>query len=440
MKFFNLLRKELHEMVTVQTIISLLAMVVLLSVAGDAMTGAMEDTEKEISKITICDEDNTEFSKSVIDFIEKPTADMDNDVTVVTLESDDYAKELKRLDVKSIIIIPKGFSDQVNNGEQADAKYISKMTSLSAMSNAAIGDTTALTVIEAAVKSAIYTQKVSNGQLTETEITQLDSPIKLDETTIVGDKSASISASIVYGLSQMQGMFIPIIVMLLIMYSSQMILNAVSTEKIDKTLETLLSAPVSRMSVLSSKMLAAAIVAGIYAAVYMFGMNNMMSSFSLGDTTEYNAIIADLGLTLSSSQYVLVGLQMFVTLLIALSISLVLGALAKDAKSGQALIMPITIVTMIPYMLSMFLDINTLSPVFRYLVYAIPFTHTMMASTNVMFDNMTLFWGGFIYQIIFLIVCMSFAIKVFTSDRIFTMSISFGNKAHKTKKKSLFSK
>lgn len=440
MRFLNLLRKELREMLTPQTIITLVIMVALLSAAGEAMSGAMEDVKEESSKITVCDQDDTEFTRSVIDLMKNPADGVENDVTIVTLESDDYTKELDRLDKKSIVIIPKGFTEQVDKGEQAETKFVSKMTSLSTMSNISTGSDTALSLIEAAVKSALYTDKVSRGQLTDAEVAQIESPVKISETTVVGKKSADISAMILYSMCQMQGMFVPIIVFLLIMYSSQMILNAVSTEKLDKTLETLLSAPVSRLAVLSSKMLSAAIVAALYAVVFMFGMDNMMSGLEIGDTSEYAGIAADLGLTLSAGQYVLVGLQMFTTILIALSISLVLGALAKDAKSGQTLILPIMLTAMVPYMLSLFLDIKTLSPVFRYIVYAIPFTHTFMASENVMFGNMTVFWGGLVYQLIILIVCMTFAIRVFTSDKIFTMSLSFGEKKNKTAKKGLFAK
>ena len=440
MKFVNLLRKELKEMLTPQTILTLVIMVIILSVAGDAMSGVVEDAAEEISQITICDQDDTEFTRSVIALMENPGDGVQNEVTEVELQSAAYAEELERLDTKSLIIIPEGFTQQVNSGQQAETIFVSQMTSLSTMANISTGSDVALSIIEDAVKSALYSDKITEGQLTEEEISQLEAPVTISETTVVGNKSADVSATILYSMCQMQGMFVPIIVYLLIMYSSQMILNAVSTEKLDKTLETLLSAPVSRLAVLSSKMLSAAIVAAIYAIVFMFGMNNMMSGLTMGDTSEYTEVVEYLGLSLSVGQYVLVGIQMFTTILISLSISLILGALAKDAKSGQTLIMPIMIAAIIPYLLSLMLDIKTLSPVLRFIVYAIPFTHTFMASENIMFGNMTIYWGGLIYQIIVLIVCMSFAIRVFTSDKIFTMSLSVGQKKNKRQTRSLFAR
>lgn len=439
MKFFNLLKKELKEMLTIQTIATLVIIVALLSFAGKGLAGAIDDAEEESSNITVCDKDNTEFSKGIVNILEQNKSDSSNvsNVNIVELKSDDYSKELERLDLESVVIIPEGFTDKIQKGETANFKYVSKMTSLTALSNAGYDSDSILSIMENVVKSYLYEEKIASGKITTEEITQLDSPVSIDETTVVADKSSDISSNIVLSLCQMQGMFIPIIVFLLIMYSSQMLLNAISTEKLDKTLETLLSAPISRMSVLSSKMLAAAIVAAIMAVAFMFGMNNMTSVYSTGgDVSQYSNVLNDLGLTLSVGEYVLVGLQMFMSVLIGLSLSLVLGALAKDIKSAQALVMPILFTAMIPYILSMVLDIKTLSPVFRYIIYAIPFTHTFMSSENVMFGNMGLYWGGLIYQFIILAISMTFAIKVFTSDKIFTMSLSIGEKRRNKKSKT----
>ena len=356
--------------------------------------------------------------------MKNPGKDVVNDVKLLKLESDDYAAECKRLDEKSFIVIPKGFTDQVNSGKTAEYIYVNKMTSLSTMGNVSAGSENAKNLINTSVISALYADKQAKGKLTAEEIKQLNDPIKLVDKTVVSEKVADVASSDISQRKMLENMFLPIIVFLLIMYSSQMVLNAVSTEKIDKTLETLLSAPVSRLSVLSSKMLAAGVVAAIYAVVMMIGMNGMLSKLNVSASSDgTTAAIETLGLTLSTGQVILVGIQMFVSILIALSISLVLGVVAKDAKSGQALLLPIQLLSMVPYMLSMFMDVKTLSPVVRYIVYAIPFTHTFMANENLMFGNMTLYTGGLIYQLALLAICMTFAIKVFTSDRIFTMTL-----------------
>lgn len=428
-KFYNLFRKELKEMLSLQTIMTMVISVIVLVAAGQAMSGAMSENSETAADITICDKDNTEFTKNVISALKATVKEQGGEVRLVEINSDNYSEELKKLDENSVVIIPQGFTDQVTANEKAKVQFVQRMTSLAAMSNLNTGSATALAVIEQAVKSTIY----QTIDISADQITQLEDPIELDETTVIGNKSDNVSSSMLLSLCSAQSMVVPIIMFVLIMFSSQMILSAISTEKIDKTLETLLSAPVSRLSVLTSKMLAAGVVAALQAIVYMFGMSKMTGSLTAGisaDTSVYENAMQNLGLTMNIGQYVLVGIQMFLSILIALSISLVLGALAKDAKSAQTLLLPITLAAMIPYMLSMVVDIKTVSPVLRYLVYAIPFTHTFMASENVMFGNYPLYLGGLIYQLILLVICMTIALKVFMSDRIFTMSIG-GKKQRK---------
>ena len=225
---------------------------------------------------------------------------------------------------------------------------------------------------------------------------------------------------------------------LLIMYSTQMRMSDISTEKLDKTLETLLSSPVSRLSVITAKMLSAAIVAALQAAVYMFGMNRMMAGITgdLANDKNYEEILKNLGLSMSVGDYILVGIQMFLTILIVLSISIVLGALAKDAKSAQTLQMPIMLLAMVPYFVTMFIDVKTASPAIKYVTMAIPFTHSFIANQNVMFGDYTTYFIGLAYQFVLLCICLFFALRIFMSDRIFTLTLGGGKK----KSGGLFSK
>ena len=222
-------------------------------------------------------------------------------------------------------------------------------------------------------------------------------------------------------------------------------MTAISTEKIDKTLETLLSAPVSRFTVLMAKMIAALIVALLNAASMVVGfafyMNGLMGSavneissdasggISMGDAMK------TLGLTLSGGQMAIFAVQLFLTIAIGLSVSLILGAMATDTKSVQTLVLPIMMITMIPFFVTMFADVNSLSPIPKIILYIIPFTHTYTAMNNMLFGHMGLVWGGLIYQLVFFAVCMYLAVKIFTTDLLFTMSLPVKSAAKAPKKK-----
>ena len=431
MKFRTLFFKELREMLTVQTIFSMVIAVMIMSIAGKTMSKAMEESAETMMDINICDLDGTELTKDMIETLSNDLSALGGEVNTVEISSDDYTEELKKAGIKDVMIIPKGFTESVNNNETATVQYVQQLNSLATLSNLNTGSQVTVEYLTSAVKDVVYDNKISKGALTDKEVSFLDDPLSLDETTVVAGKSENIAASVVISLCSAQSNIVPIMLFVLVMMSTNMILNAVSTEKIDKTLETLLSAPVSRLSVIAAKMLAAAVIAAMQAAVYMIGAKYMMSSITgaASSSSEYSEILKNLGVTLNAQQYVLVGLQMFLTILIALSVALILGVLAKDAKSAQTLTLPVMMCTMVPYMLSLVVDIKSLSPVGRYIVYAIPFTHSFMAMENTMFGNMGVYLGGLIYQLVFLAVCMFAALRIFMSDRIFTMSLG-GKKSH----------
>ncbi len=435
MKFYSILRKEIKELMTVQTIISLFLTLFVFYLIGNVMSGVTDDLDKKAKTITICDQDKSEFSGLVMKALK---ADEDITVKEVKLNSTDYQKELSDLDIDSVIVIPKGFADDVLvKNKKAELINVSSMKTISM--SGTISSSTSTAGLEA-IKEAVKTTLMAEKNINLNDIKFIQDPVKQTDITVVGDKSAKVNTSALSGLVSTQGIFVPIVIFLLIMYASQMIISAIATEKVDKTLETLLSAPVSRVSVLAAKMLAAAMVAALNAVVYMIGFSSFMNGMTgkategSGDVSKY---VSELGLKLQGADYVFLGMQMFLTILIALSVSLILGALAKDVKSAQSLIMPVMFAAMIPYMITLFIDVNSLSIIPKLLIYAIPFTHTFIAVDNILFAKDVLFWGGFAYQIVFLIICMFFAVRVFMTDKLFTIRLSFGQKKAFSGKKGL---
>ena len=357
------------------------------------------------------------------------------EIKVFETDGDNYADILSENDIKNIVIIPKGFTDSIENGEKPEIITASRMTSAATLSNISTGTSGAITLIQNCIANTIATE----AGMSPEQFELMENPIVLTDNTVVDDKSANTSIDSIMNKISMQNAILPIIVFLLIMMTSQSLISSISNEKIDKTLETLLSAPVSRSSIITAKMLAAAVVALINAGVYMIGFSKFIKSSSIQAENLVSSISVDdalsqLGLNLSVGDYVLVGIQLFMTIMICLSVSIMLGALVNDTKSSQTVIMPIMMLAMVPYVISMLADINTLPMIVRILVYAIPFTHTFSGMSNLMFGNNTIFFGGLIYQIIVFAICMFFALRLFKSDKILTISLNFGQKSKYNKK------
>ncbi|MBP1548984.1 MAG: ABC transporter permease [Oscillospiraceae bacterium] len=456
MKFGNLLKKELRELITLQAMMGMIFTMVLLIVMGQIMGGAMEEGF-DTSTINLCNQDNSAFTTEVLDAVQ---ASGHTTINFVDIQSEDYAAELERLELKNVVIIPEGFGDSVTvEKKPAQIQVVSQMQNggfAGTMSTISASDV--ISVIQDVCMDEVL---LENYGLTEADIELIRDPLELVEYTTLNGKTSKVSVMELTAITMMQSMIAPFAIFFLLMMASQMIMTAISTEKIDKTLETLLSAPVSRLSVLGAKMVAAVISALLNAAFmivgfvfYMLGMvggaveditasavlettNLPVDASALEQVTSLPQAMAELGLTLTPMSYVLFAVQLFLTLAIGLAISLILGAMATDIKSVQTLTMPIMIAVLIPFFITMFVDINEMSGVLKLVAYAIPFTHTYTALTNLMNGDMLLFWGGLAYQLVFFVVCMFLAVKVFTTDKLFTMSVNFDAGMKKRGKKAI---
>lgn len=419
----------MKELVTWQTILSLLAGVLIFVWLGNVMSDITQEASESFSKIAIADRDNSPLSQQVMQMLEEAQYQI---IDLSGEDEQDLLKQAEKHNLNSYLEIPKGFEADINAGTPSRLRMVSRLKSLSIMSNASGSSASvAAEIIGDTLSSLLIAQNAPNA-----DIAFVKNPVLCEETTVVADRSASINAAAISQFSMQQTLFVPIIVFLLITYATQMTVSTIASEKGDKTLETLLSAPVSRLSVLSSKMCAAGILSLLMAGVYMIGfsryMSGMMGGMSGGETeTVISDALQTLGLNLAVTDYLLIGLQLFLTILIALALSVVLGALSKDIKAAQGLVAPIMFLAMIPYFVTLFMDVNELPTIFRVLISLIPFTHTFTASSNLIFENTTIFFGGMLYQFVLLCVVMFLAVKVFSTDKIFTMTLDFSKKSGK---------
>jgi len=101
---------------------------------------------------------------------------------------------------------------------------------------------------------------------------------------------------------------------------------------------------------------------------------------------------------------------------------MLLGTMAKNYKSAQTLTFPVILMTLFPYFVTMVKDFDTLPLSLKAIIFAIPFSHPMMASRALIFDDYLLVIGGIIYVSIFAAVMIILVVWVFKTDRLLTGS------------------
>lgn len=429
--FGVLLKKELRELMTPLVLLPLvLTMGIFWGIGrlGSAETERLNETKTAVS---VLNQDGSSASDQVVQALE--TAGL----SVRTIAKDttaDAALAIARKDhAAALVIIPELFGSRLAGGTSVSLERYAILRSLSMRAS---DEVQRVDAVLAATNATFSDSLISRTSTIAPDV--LKQPLRTNEHVVIGDRTAAVTLAQVAARIQEQTFFIPLILFVVIVFASQLIATSIASEKENKTLETLLSAPVSRQAIIGAKLVAAGLLALGFAVVYMVGFRSYVTGLSggaVGTATTTLPAFAELGLNFTVGAYALLGATLFLGILIALSLALILGAFAEDVKGIQAVITPLMVMLIIPYFLVMFFDVSALSPVARWLVYAIPFSHSFLAPQAIIFhDYLPILWG-MVYQAVVLVILIAAASRIFSSDAIVTMKLNL-----KPKKFSLFSK
>ncbi|NSW90353.1 MAG: ABC transporter permease [Firmicutes bacterium] len=424
-RFMALFKKEIRELLTLQMILPLLIGIMIFVFIGNVV-GKESRKASSSQSIIVHDLDSSPTSQMVADILESAGYQ----VFLYSEETVDLViEEAKEKNIYNVISIPSGFEKGLLEfkPQRIENYNILQGFSVSGLMSSGSG-TRAFKIINEHFSNMLIMKKALSENPEE-----LKNPITAENLVVLGSKTANVSLEELMGFINSQTMFIPIVIFVIIIMASQTVVVAIASEKENKTLETLLSTPISRTSLVTAKMSAAGIVSLIMAAVYMVGMSYYIrgvtgDAFKSESSQKLISALNQLGLTLGITDYLLIGVSLFLSILIALAVSLILGVFSEDVKKAQSLIAPIIFIVMIPYFISMFMNLDTASPALKYFVYAIPFSHSFLVSQGIFFRRyMTVTWG-IIYQLIVLILLIIIAAKIFTTDRVLTAKIKFNRK------------
>lgn len=421
--FFIILQKEVRELLSLKTLLPFLMVIVIFYFVGNVITKESQKNESA-RPIAVIDEDNSILTQNLIKSLPK----INFKPQPFTGKASDMPKIFKDNSITFGLIIPSGFETSVTN---FTPKKIETYTDLSHLSLAGIGKYAEIDKLAATFNEVISNQYI-NQKVPSVKISLIKNPIQSNSYTIIDNKTSKVNATVVLGYLAKQIYAVPLVLFMVIILASQMIATSVASEKENKTLETLLTAPINRKILVIAKMVAAGVVSLFLAGIYILGfrsyMNGLTNMNQGASVTVSNETLHQLGLVLTPQNYFLLGLVVFLGILVALAIAMILGAFAEDIKSVQSTIAPLMGLMMIPYFATTFLDVNTLPIVARLIVYAIPFTHVFLAMQNLYTHNYSFVAYGVLYEFIVFIVFVWIAAWIFSSDKIMTMKFNLKKK------------
>lgn len=420
--FLVLVRKELKELVTLQMLAPFFAVILIFVALGGVLRSS--GTGATGASVIVIDNDATSSSAIVVSSLEKAGLK----VTLSQAENvDALIAEGATEGTGLFITVPEGFAASLEAGKPGTLGLRTVMTNFSLFGTQGEAEArAALAIASQALGATIAAEKAPDVPLS-----LLQQPIAIDESVTIGKNTAHTSVATVAAFIGQQTLLIPVVLFVVIFFAAQLIATTIATEKENKTLETLLSYPVSRTALVTSKMVAAGLVSLVAAGAYLVGMRqylNGLQSSAGGDSQAVGEatreVMSQLGLVLGVSDYLTLGLSLFAGILLALSIAIILGAFAESVRAVGALITPLMVLLMVPYLLTMFVDLSAASPVLRWVVLAIPFTHSFTTAQNLFLGNDGTVWLGIGYQLVWFAVFALIAARIFSSDRILTMKLN----------------
>ena len=412
--FGNFLVKELKELIRDPKI--LLGMIILplimFPVIGGIMTYSIQSAQEQAQKATLLVIDNDEGYWAKM-FIGNLTS-MGMNVSVVNNTTIDESVVLDLLlehNTTQFIEIPSDFSSKII-AHQSNSSIKASVNFYGVFSGSGLFESVGSSIID----NLVYA--FNRVMAPDTVYAEKSAIIK-------GEIVEGVDPNVLSGLMLSQSIALPITIMILLTYSMQIAATSVAMEKEEKTLETLLTLPMDRLSILMGKLSSSIFVAGVGALAYMIGYNFMLGSIMTSVSTGASIDLASLGLVPSLFGYLLLGISLFVALLSALALAVIMSAFSEDVRSAQSLIGYIYPLIFVPSFALMYLDINTLPFALKIVLYAIPYSHPIIASKAVIMGDYWTAILGIIYVTAFTIVVMYAASRLFATEKILTAKLKF---------------
>jgi len=419
----NIILKEARELLTPQMLAPFVGIMIVFVFIGRAIRGERAKSSRP-QTVIVADNDRTALSQSVLEALESDRT------TLIPAEGnlDELLALARAAGVTWLVVIPESLERRIQAFETAEIQVYNIVRGFS------------ITQMEKSIKLKSLFDK-ANERLAQAYLSRaypgaspekLQNPLRATEFVVVRDKVVKGSADVLSGLVLSQTFMIPIVLLMVLIYSSQMIAASIGQEKENKTLETLLTVPINRTSIVIGKMVGAALVALAVSGIFMVAM--VYWTGSLGEEMSAPAGAADasalseLGLKLGVQSYVLLAVSLFLAVLCGLSLATLLAIFADDAKSAQVAITPLMMLVMIPYFLGVFLNIEAASLPIKILMYAIPFAYPFLTPKAILFGNYGLVFGGFAYMALFAAACIFVAARLFSSDRVLTAKLRWGRR------------
>jgi len=418
--FTSIASKEIKELVRDPKILFGIVLLPLLlyPLMGQGLQISQQSVEQAVKGATfsVYTEDTGQIAGAIVQYIIK-----NNTVTQLHASSlQDALTQFQASKAVAMVYIPDGYSANITVGLKGNVKIYGNLRNM----NLAEAQSTNVAGRSVQVYDYYYSLAIIKQLMLATNSAgspaAIRDPISLSYASIIKGNVVEVSPDQITGLIMSQSIMLPIMVMMMVIFAIQMAATSIALEKEQKTLETLMTLPVGRLTILSGKLAGSIFIAIVGSISYMVGFSfYTASAFSFAPGLTSGSLTGT-GVGITPVGYLLLGAVIFVTLVSALALAISLAVFTDNVRSAQSLTGVLIVPLIIPAMILMFSDIDMLPPVIQWVLLAIPYTHSMLASKAAFLGDYWLILRSIIYISVFTVVVLWIAAKIFSTERIIT--------------------
>ena len=416
----NLVKKEIKEMLRDPKIIlgMILMPLIMFPIMGAAINTSTSAIEKSMRTATLAvmNLDHGVMADGLISSFKALNVSL---LKIQASTIEEAIESLQKANITTLIVIPQGFSENLTSGLKGELETYTIVRSLSLSEGAKASAAN----IPISVYEKTLTRQAIKQAFPDREPENILDPIAVRSFVIFKGRLLNVSPEFLQGIFISQSFGFPMVIMVLLISAMQIAATSISIEKEEKTLETLLTLPVGRLSILAGKLAGSVVVAAAGALAAMIGINFYTASiFSLVPAN--SADLAALGLTLSPFAYLLLGVTMFITIVSALALAICIAVFSENVREAQSLIGPFSLLVILPSLVLMFADIDVLPFYLQVILYLMPYTHLILASKAVFIEDYFVIFRSIACISLFTMVVLYIAVRIFTTEKVITARLA----------------
>ncbi len=391
-------------------IFTILFPLILFPAIGYLYSFSFQTFKERVSTATvlIINHDNGELSNLFIRFLNESLGIRTVLGTEVDINNSRYL---------AAIVIPEDFSSKLNNQETPKVTIYSRLGSVSftSMGIARFGQSL-ISRFENLLRESILRDKGLDPNF-------FNHMISTEEYVYVEEWRKIVPTSFLNTMA-IQVYFVPWLIFGLIISILQVSAAMLSEEKEYKTLETLLTLPIDRKVLALEKIIGSMIVALAATAAYVVGF---AIYFFLGSNIFLNELTT-FEFKIDASVLAVITILFFLTTLITGGLGLIISLFTQDTKTAESLTGGVSMPLLFLVLMGSFIDISSLPGYVLAIYYSLPYTYLMKSFEYLLIGRYDMFLIGIGVNILWLIGILIILARMFNSERLLTMKISFRRK------------